>query len=101
MITIKVIKAYFPNAKEVKQIDSKQLFIVTYTDKKFLVSYKTIIGYKLLADNVWIITTQKFSQTTSKQTSQFINSLIRQKLDFIRVGESEFNSVLFQINANL
>ena len=53
----------------IQQIGKKQLFIV---DGNKLVSYSTIIGYK--HNGTWYITTKKFSPTTSKQTTQFINN---------------------------
>jgi hypothetical protein len=57
----------------VKQIASKQLFIVdTSYLGRLLVSYKTTIG--IFHNSIWYITTEKFSVSTSKQTSQFINS---------------------------
>lgn len=67
-------------ANAVRQIGSKQLFIVDnhnstkymYAKCRILVSYKTIIGI-FDADCVWHITDKKYSATTSKQTSQFIN----------------------------
>jgi hypothetical protein len=65
--------AYNVAPNMVKQVSSKQLFIVdTSYLGRLLVSYKTTIG--LFHNGVWYITTKKFSPTTSKQTTQFINS---------------------------
>ena len=65
--------AYNVPANMVKQVNSKQLFIVdTSYLGRLLVSYKTTIG--LFHNSVWYITTKKFSATTSKQTTQFIKS---------------------------
>ena len=53
---------------EVSQIDGKQLFIVS---GDLLVSYLTIIGLKV--GDKWLVTTKKYSITTSRQTTQFCN----------------------------
>jgi hypothetical protein len=64
--------AYNVAPNMVKQVSSKQLFIVdTSYLGRLLVSYKTTIG--VFHNSVWFITNEKFSPT-SKQTSQFINS---------------------------
>lgn len=56
----------------IKQIDSKQLFIVDSPDKgRVLISYKTIVGR--FTDNEWLLTTERYSETTSKQLNQFAN----------------------------
>jgi hypothetical protein len=65
--------SYNVPANMVRQVNSKQLFIVdTSYLGRLLVSYKTTIG--LFHNGVWYITNKKFSPTTSKQTTQFINS---------------------------
>ena len=72
-ITIKDICNQFGVSKNlVEQIGHKQLFIVTINNCRLLVSYQTVIG-KLL-NGKWYITKEKFSCTTSKQITQFINS---------------------------
>lgn len=73
MITIKQIRAVYPDYV-IRQIDSKQLFIITKGDIRYLVSYLTIVGKFDLAKNYWILTTIKYSSTTSKQLSQFANA---------------------------
>lgn len=70
-VTIKDIMLEF-NVKrdKVKQFNSCQLFIVdTSYLGRILVSYKTTIG--VFHNSIWYITTQKFSATTSKQTTRF------------------------------
>lgn len=57
------------NTSDVEQVGSKQLFIVTTDTQTLLVSYYTIIGIYVGAR--WLLTTEKFSSTTSKQTNQF------------------------------
>jgi hypothetical protein len=65
--------AYNVASNMVRQVKSKQLFIVdTSYLGRLLVSYRTTIG--LFHNGVWYITNKKFSPTTSKQTTQFINS---------------------------
>jgi hypothetical protein len=65
--------AYNVAPNMVRQVSSKQLFIVdTSYLGRLLVSYKTTIG--VFHNGIWYITTKKYSVTTSKQTTQFINS---------------------------
>jgi hypothetical protein len=66
-ITKQTIKALFGG--EVEQEGSKQLFVVTYPTYQLLVSYRTIVGYR--SEGSWLLTTAKYSRTTSKQLNQF------------------------------
>lgn len=66
-VTKQDIKARF-NGK-VEQLGSKQLFVVTFPTYQLLVSYLTIIGYR--SQGTWLLTTAKYSPTTSKQLTQF------------------------------
>jgi hypothetical protein len=66
-ITKQAIKALFGG--EVEQVGSKQLFVVTYPTYKLLVSYRTVVGYR--SQGSWLLTTAKYSTTTSKQLTQF------------------------------
>ena len=66
-ITKQAIKALFGG--EVEQEGSKQLFVVTYPTYKLLVSYRTVVGYR--SQGSWLLTTAKYSTTTSKQLTQF------------------------------
>lgn len=67
----------------IKQIDSKQLFIVDLPDKgRVLVSYKTIVGR--FTGNEWLLTTERYSVTTSKQLNQFAS---RTKFQVRRVAD--------------
>jgi hypothetical protein len=84
MVTKKDILKAFGNCSP-EQIGSKQLFIIesdipTGYFTQCLVSYLTVVGYVTVepAGKVWNLTKKKYSQTTSKQLSQFANSLIRQ-----------------------
>ncbi len=54
---------------EINQVGSKQLFIVTYPTYQLLVSYLTMVGYR--SQGNWLLTTAKYSTTTSKQLTQF------------------------------
>lgn len=68
MVTKQMIIDKF-NCSEVKQIDSKQLFIITKDNEQFLVSYFTIVG-KVIGGR-WHVTTEKYSVTTTRQLSYF------------------------------
>ena len=56
---------------DITQIGSKQMFKVLSVKDKclFLVSYRTIIG--IYHDNIWKITTKKYSITTTQQITAF------------------------------
>ena len=56
---------------DITQVGSKQMFKVLSVKDKclFLVSYRTIIS--IYHDNIWKITTRKYSRTTSCQITAF------------------------------
>lgn len=91
-VTIKDIMNQFNVARDkIKQVKSKQLFIVDSPRYgRILVSYKTIIG--LFIDGKWIITTEKFSLSTSRQTNSFIKSTM---FEVERVNLEEFERLRF------
>jgi hypothetical protein len=62
------------DVKYVEQIDSKQLFRVRRPLRIELYSYYTLVGH---TDNNggWLLTTIKYSPTTSKQLSQYASRL--------------------------
>lgn len=71
MVTVKDIRARFNLRGEVniKQIGSKQLFIVDCPiNGRLLISYYTVVGY---FNDKWYLTKYKYSLTTSKQLNQF------------------------------
>ena len=69
-ITVQSIMNTFNVARDkVKQLDSKQLFIVDLPTGRVLVSYKTIVG--AFTDNIWYLTRERYSVTTSRQLSWF------------------------------
>jgi hypothetical protein len=85
--------AYNVASNMVRQVSSKQLFIVdTSYLGRLLVSYKTTIG--VFHNGIWFITNEKFSPTTSKQTTQFINSTT---FEVKRVDKETFDDLLMAI----
>lgn len=62
------------NIEEVKQVGSKQLFIVKDCE---LYSYWTKVGFK--RDGMWLLTMTKYTKTTSKQLTQFFQSCVKEK----------------------
>ena len=92
-VTIQTIMNQFNVARDkVKQVKSMQLFIVdSHRYGRILVSYQTIIGIYDFNNCTWYITKEKFSVTTSKQTTQFINSIYN---PVIRVEEEEFKKLV-------
>lgn len=76
MITAKMIANNLGiNIEEVKQVGSKQLFIVKGRE---LYSYWTKVGY--LEDATWFLTTKKYTKTTSKQLTQFASMVRRETI---------------------
>ena len=89
MTTLTDIKKMYPK-EEVDQFQSMQLFIV-YTDNySLLLSYTTIVGFRLYKDDLWLITTKKYSPTTSKQLNKFCYT----DSNFTRVDEVELQKYL-------
>jgi hypothetical protein len=85
--------AYNVAPNMVKQIASKQLFIVdTSYLGRLLVSYKTTIG--IFHERVWFITSEKFSATTSKHVSLFTKST---SFEVKRVDKETFDDLLLAI----
>ena len=93
-IKIKDIQlAYNVPANMIKQIGYRQLFIVdTSYLGRILVSYKTTIG--VFHNSVWYLTTEKFSPTTSKQTTMFAKST---SFEVQRVSPETFDDLLMAI----
>ncbi len=79
MTTIADVKSQF-NTDNVKQVGSKQLFVV---NSNTLVSYRTIVGK--LIDRTWYFTNERCSVTTAKQITQFANEAIRKGFKVERV----------------
>lgn len=95
MVTKKdIMRLFAVKSDAVKQIGSKQLFIVDTKSGRMLVSYRTIIGY--FTNSIWHISSNKYTVTTSKQTSQFINST---KFTCIRCSEEELQAMVRQTQA--
>lgn len=94
MVTKKKVAAHYNvDVSEVKQIDKKQLFIVTINGYDLLVSYYTCIGVRDWR-RVFKITPRKYSKTTSKQVSTL-------KYPYVRVSEIEHGDKLCTIFPDL
>lgn len=73
----------------IDQVDSKQLFVVRIGNYKELYSYYTKVGETGFTEDskaCWILTTKKYSTTTSKQLTQFANTMRRNGYD-VRYSE--------------
>ena len=57
-VTLKNIRTAHPSALAHEQVDSMQLFIITYNSYKYLVSYYTIVGFKLDNDRSWCLSAE-------------------------------------------
>lgn len=78
----------------VSQVGSKSMAEITKAGYILLVSYYTIIGVRPVGEFKWYITTQKYSSTTSRQTTQFINST---RCSVERVTETELQAKLTEL----
>lgn len=78
----------------VNQVGAKSMAVVEFHNYNLLVSYRTIIGVQIQPNLNWLITTKKYSPTTSKQTSQFINST---RYSVERVTEAELQDKLTEL----
>lgn len=74
----------YRDIENLQQIGNKNLYI---GDGKYLISYKTIVG--VLHEGVWLLTTDKYSRTTSKQLTQF-----SYKRTVKRVSQAELETYL-------
>ena len=76
-VTKKILAEYLDNQRiaydEIKQIGSKQLFIVNKGLTQYLFSYYTVIASREIGQ-VWVVTTKKYSVTTSRQLRQYLNN---------------------------
>ena len=64
-----IARHYGIELSDVKQINSKQLFIADIDNGTVLISYYTIVGKRIAG--IWYLTGQKYSVTTSRQLTQF------------------------------
>jgi hypothetical protein len=77
----------------VKQVNSKQLFIVdTSYLGRLLVSYKTTVG--IFHNSLWFITNEKFSPTTSRHANMFVKST---SFEVKRVDKETFDDLLMAV----
>lgn len=77
---------YNVTSRDIEQVQSQNLFIVTMKGKRYLISYTTIIGIEL---DKWHFTTERYSPTTSRQLSKFKQGLARH--EYIDVSPAEFD----------
>lgn len=63
----------------VERVGSKNLFIVRKENKLELYSYTTKVGETKLENGqaIWLLTIKKYTPTTSKQLTQFANTMRR------------------------
>jgi len=67
----KVATVFNIPTKHVTQVKSKQLFLASIQGEIYVVSYLTIVGKFDRVSNKWLITSHKYSPTTSKQLTLF------------------------------
>lgn len=92
-VTKKTISQLQPNAEEITQVGSKQLFIVTLpTGLELIYSYRTIIAYSLNGVKAYI-TEEKYSSTTSRHCTE----LSRMYPSSEWIAMDEFNQKLKEI----
>ena len=81
---MKKINSYSPIEKQIEmdttfyQFEYKQMYIDTYNKLSYdVLSYSTKVMEYLPLQNVLYVTKKKYSRTTSKQQTQFINFMKR------------------------
>ena len=81
---MKKINSYSPIEKQIEmgttfyQFEYKQMYIDTYNKSSYdILSYSTKVMEYLPLQNVLYVTKKKYSRTTSKQQTQFINFMKR------------------------
>ena len=81
---MKKINSYSPIKKQIEmgttfyQFESKQMYIDTYNKSSYdILSYSTKVMEYSPLQNVLYVTKRKYSRTTSKQQTQFINFMKR------------------------
>ena len=67
----KVANVFGIPTEHVTQVKSKQLFLASIRGELYVVSYLTIVGKFDRVSNKWLITSYKYSSTTSKQLTLF------------------------------
>ena len=67
----KVATVFGIPTEHVTQVGSKQLYIASIRAELYVVSYLTIVGKLDRVSNKWLITSHKYSTTTSKQLTGF------------------------------
>lgn len=93
-VTQKAISQLQPNAEEITQVGSKQLFIVTMlSGLEIIYSYKTIIAYSLNGVKIYI-TKGKHSTTTSRHCIELSRKYPRSEW----IAMDEFNQKLSELN---
>lgn len=91
------INAYEPIEKQIEmgstlyQFESKQMYIDTYNKAKYsILSYSTKVMEYLPKQNILYVTNKKYSRTTSKQQTQFINYMKKFEKDLKIEYTNEF-----------
>ena len=81
---MKKINSYSPIEKQIEmgttfyQFEYKQMYIDTYNKSRYdILSYSTKVMEYLPLQHVLYVTKKKYSRTTSKQQTQFINFIKR------------------------
>jgi len=80
---------YITNEGKRTSISNLRLF----EDKgiEVLVSYKTPVAYSI--DGLWHYTSQKYSPTTSKQITRFLNARIGGRVNALEVNQEEVDHI--------
>jgi len=84
-VTKKDVLRQYPDALNVSQVDSMQLFVITFSKYELLQSYYTVVGVKT---DKWYLTTEKYSVSTTRQMNKFAKYNI-----CVRVESKELNTI--------
>lgn len=82
---------YITNEGKRTSISNLRLFDNPIEGIEVLVSYRTPVAYAI--DGLWHYTSQKYSSTTSKQITRFLNARIGGRANALEVNQSEVDAV--------
>jgi len=82
----------YSNARQIKQIGSRQLFTVITDKAELLVSYKTVIALRPMGTSKFFVDDHRYSVTTTRQLNYFINEY-KDFFTFETVNSSIFDTM--------
>jgi len=76
---------------EGKRTNKSNLRLIKHGSYELLVSYRTPVAYAI--DGLWHYTSWKYSSTTSKQITRFLNATTGGRANALEVEQDEINTI--------